>query len=221
MTKMLAISPFLRRILLTGLAFWVPVAALIYLANEILEKSPPAADIHILMRIHAHHTAKLDSFFKLITNFGSTPVVIILTIGVFLGLFLAKRQRDSLLLAISVTGAAMISALVKHWFGRPRPQLWAPLVHEASFSFPSGHATGSAVLIASVIVIAWPTRWRWPVVGLGLIYAVAIGLSRLYLGVHYPSDVLGGWLIAVIWVYLVNVVIRRSFKSQLFKGPNR
>jgi membrane-associated phospholipid phosphatase len=68
-------------------------------------------------------------------------------------------------------------------------------------AFPSGHATGSATLAAAAVIVAWSDRrWRWPVVIAAIAYAFAVGLSRVYLGVHYPADVVAGWALGTAWV---------------------
>lgn len=87
-----------------------------------------------------------------------------------------------------------------------------------SDSFPSGHATGSFAFAAAAIVVAWPTRWRLPVGFAGAAFAVAVGLSRLYFGVHYPSDVLAGWCVGLAWVAVLTVVIP-TFGRKLTGSP--
>lgn len=202
-----------KQITLTALLFWVPVLLFSYLANAVLERTPPTLDLMILHAIHADANPGFDRFFKVITIFGNTPTVLLAALILIVVLYIKKRRDGAILLAVSVGGAALITSLLKHLFARSRPNLWVALVHEASFSFPSGHATASAVLSACVVVIAWQTRWRWSVVVLGGVYTFVIGLSRLYLGVHYPSDVLGGWCIAFVWVYLVWVAMKPLFQK--------
>jgi undecaprenyl-diphosphatase len=76
----------------------------------------------------------------------------------------------------------------------------------SKYSFPSGHAMATTALATALVIIAWPTRGRWVVTPLALAYAFLIGVSRVYLGVHFPSDVLGGWALSLALVtgmYLV------------------
>jgi membrane-associated phospholipid phosphatase len=81
-------------------------------------------------------------------------------------------------------------------------------------SFPSGHGTAAAALAASLVVLLWSTRWRWLAVGAGVLFAVAVGLSRVYLGVHYPSDILASWSIAIGWVAVLTLVLPATFTGR-------
>src|SRR3546814_28809 len=100
----------------------------------------------------------------------------------------------------------MLSTLIKHWVGRPRPDLVAHLDHVSSASFPSGHAlnsalfyVGVAVLVAQFIHRRGP---RWALYALAIGLSLAIGISRVALGVHYPSDVIASWVISAAWLWL-------------------
>jgi membrane-associated phospholipid phosphatase len=82
--------------------------------------------------------------------------------------------------------------------------LWQQIVIEKGYSFPSGHAMISCALAITIMILCWPTRWRRLAIIGGTIYFILVGISRLYLGVHYPSDVLGGWCVSIAWLYLVH-----------------
>lgn len=125
------------------------------------------------------------------------------------GLFAYRQQRRSLLyLVVTLLGSAAINLYAKTFWHRMRPHLWdssfPPLT---DFSFPSGHAMSSMVMAAVLITLCWHTRWRWLVVASGSVYVLGIGWSRLYLGVHYPSDILAGWMIAIAWTMSMNLLI--------------
>lgn len=173
------------------------------IADEVLDGETLAFDEAILVAINGTSSAFWDSFFSAITHLGGVAGVIIISGIITAVLFFRKKYRDIALLAVSVGGAALLNVVLKLIFERPRPDLWEQLVIETSFSFPSGHAMISSALAFSVIVIAWNTRFRWYAVWLGALFTLAIGFSRLYLGVHYPTDVLAGWLVSGAWVLLV------------------
>jgi membrane-associated phospholipid phosphatase len=93
------------------------------------------------------------------------------------------------------------------------------------FSFPSAHAAASLTFAAVVVAIAWPTRWRRLAVAVGATFVFAVGLSRVYLGVHYPSDVLAGWCVASVWTLAVlalwTLVARRITAGALVRQRGR
>jgi membrane-associated phospholipid phosphatase len=110
-----------------------------------------------------------------------------------------------------VLGSMLLNIAAKQHFSRIRPQLWLSVAPETSFSFPSGHAMGSATLGVALCFLFWPTRWRWPVIVASAMFVVLVGFSRIYLGVHYPSDVLGGWAAGTAWAVAVHqLVVKRA-----------
>ena len=125
-----------------------------------------------------------------------------------LGLALSKRIREVTFAGLSIIGSLALDTAVKHLIARSRPSLWESLVHETSYSFPSGHAMASMTLAWGVL-LCWSRksqrarRTRWPITFVAAVFVVLVGLSRIYLGVHYPSDILAGWTAASIWVVSV------------------
>lgn len=115
------------------------------------------------------------------------------------------RRASALFLTLGFWGAVAINLALKAWVARPRPSDFDPLVHATNASFPSGHAMGSfafAVCVVLVVRRLAPHRF-WLAAVAAALFAVAVGWSRLYLQVHYPSDVLAGWLASGIWLALV------------------
>ncbi len=87
-------------------------------------------------------------------------------------------------------------------------------------SFPSGHATSSAALAASLLVLAWPTRFRWSAAIATTVFLTGVGLSRMYFGVHYPSDILGGWCVSFAWVAVLALTLpRRMIRTRKSLAP--
>ena len=137
----------------------------------------------------------------LLADIGYRQGVVPVDIGIVLLLLLAGRMRKGLFFAAAVAGSALLNLGTKLLFARERPSLWEHIVHESSYSFPSGHAMGSMTLALGVVVLCWDTRWRWPMLLLALAFAVAVSASRVWLGVHYPSDILAAWAAAAAWVF--------------------
>jgi Membrane-associated phospholipid phosphatase len=157
--------------------------------------------------MNEHASPAFDSFFVAFTELGGLIVVPIVTFALFVYLLIKKQYPKALLVSVGVGGAAAIAYILKSVFDRPRPDLWEWLIVETQFSFPSGHAVASSALAFCVVILVWRTKWRTLAIVLGGIYVLAIGVSRLYLGVHYPTDILGGWLLSTAWVALVTSVI--------------
>ena len=124
-----------------------------------------------------------------------------------LALVLRRRTREGAFAVISIVGSLLLNIAAKHTFARTRPDLWHSIAPaETTYSFPSGHAMGSMTLAMVVVLLCWSVRtpwgwnWRWPVTLLAGVFVLLVGLSRIYLGVHYPSDILAGWAAACAWV---------------------
>jgi membrane-associated phospholipid phosphatase len=188
------------KLILTTVYFWLPTLIFLGLAERIRGNTPFYGDVGILQAIHMTATPWLDRTAIAITTLGSAPVVIVGVLIAVGTLAYYRRLRPALFLLFSAAGTAAVNVLFKLIFHRQRPSLWQHLVNEGSYSFPSGHAMISSALALSVILLLWNTRYRWQAVAAGSAYAVLIGLSRLYLGVHYPSDVLAGWCVSLLWV---------------------
>jgi len=181
------------------------------LAREVQERETLGIDRQVLLTIHQHATPFLDWLSMHTTNIGGPLVTVI--IALCIGLYLAYKREIARLLILggSMVGSAGLAFMIKSLIERPRPQLWQHLVPESGFSFISGHATMSMTLAAAVVAILWRTKWRWPAIIAGVLYAGWVGFSRLYLGVHYPTDILGGWIVASAWVLVVTLIIRLVF----------
>ena len=124
----------------------------------------------------------------------------------------ARRQRLALIVALTLIAATLFTDLVKDYLERPRPP-GADLIPTAGFSFPSGHALNSTTTYGLLALVIWRTGLRHSVrfavaVVVGVTLPILIGLSRIALDVHHPSDVLGGWLAGVAFVALAATLIR-------------
>ncbi len=141
--------------------------------------------------------------FQVISALGS-PVLTVLVIGMTLFYLLRRHWRHALIWVVAFVGGQGLNWLLKQLFARPRPYFTDPLVVEANYSFPSGHAMWSFIvygLLAYFALIDLPNRGaRWLAIAGAAFLIFMIGLSRIYLGVHYFSDVLGGYIAAAVWL---------------------
>ena len=192
---------------LAFILFWTPVVIFLKIAGEIVERQPIKTDISILELIHRQASPTLDSIFLFFTTIGSVEYILPITLALLTYLIYRKRRHSALILFFGVGGAAAANLILKSLFHRDRPAFWQSLITETGYSFPSGHAMLSAALVLCVVAIVWRTKWRVPAIIIGGLVVFMIGLSRLYLGVHYPTDVVAGWSVSAIWVGIVVIVV--------------
>lgn len=193
----------------------VPLALVAALAEDVWTGEGLAFDKPILEALHARATPTLDTTMLFFSRVGA-PVPMLVVFLTVVAVLLLRRQRGAATFFVTaVAGAMALNFAAKLLVGRARPDLWVSLAPEYDYSFPSGHAMGSMATVAALIVLTWATRWRWLVVTIGALFVALVGLSRLYLGVHYPSDVLTGWLAALAWVGGVALIRSGHFLSLL------
>ncbi|MEP6562728.1 MAG: phosphatase PAP2 family protein [Nakamurella sp.] len=162
-----------------------------------------------------HRTPTLTSLAIFITNIGSTVSMTVIAGCTVIYLLVKRRRGDAALVAIVAAGAGLLVMIGKATVGRQRPPADFRLVPETNESFPSGHALASAAILGAVLVVLLPSINRIGVrvaisAGVGL-FVLAIGLSRLYLGVHWATDVIGGWVIGLAWLLLC-VTVRQLWR---------
>jgi undecaprenyl-diphosphatase len=183
----------------------LPLAGFGSLAEDVEEGGLPW-DEPILRWVHGHATHGFDRAAVLLSRLGYLWGAVPLGVGVLVLLLAIRHWRRARFFAIAAGGATLLNVLAKLAFHRVRPALWKSLAPETSYSFPSGHAMGTMALAAALVVITWPTRGRWWVLAAGSVFVLLVGLSRVYLGVHYPSDILAGWAASLAWVAGVAVL---------------
>lgn len=187
----------------------LPLWVFAELADEVHELEQFVFDDPILLHAYGYAGPALDRFFVFIATLGYEGVIA-LDVLIVLGLVVCRRWRQAAFAAIAFAGSALLNLGSKQFFRRERPSLWESVSPEHTYSFPSGHAMGSMTLAMVVILLAWPTRWRWWVAAPAAVFALLVGYSRIYLGVHYPSDILGGWMAAIAWVSGVYLILFRQ-----------
>jgi membrane-associated phospholipid phosphatase len=203
-------AAFLRvhgwRLLLVFVGLLLPLWGFGALVEELHEGEMFPFDEPVLRFVHSLANAGFDRLFLAASALGYAWGVIPVDVALVLGLALRRRYREGVFAAVSIVGSLLLNLGAKHSFARARPSLWESIAPETTFSFPSGHAMGSMTLAWVVVLLCWyPLSrwgwgWRWPVTMLAALFVLLVGLSRIYLGVHYPSDILAGWAAASVWV---------------------
>jgi undecaprenyl-diphosphatase len=180
------------------------------LVDEVLEQETHAFDSAILLALRVPGDLGtpigpdwLEHAFIDITALGGTTVLTMITIIAVSYLLVAGKVRPAIVVALSIIAGTLAEMAMKVGFDRPRPDLVPHLVPVTSLSFPSGHAMLSAVTyltIGTLLAAAEPRlRLRVYIIGVGVVIALLIGMSRVFLGVHWPTDVLAGWTAGAIW----------------------
>jgi len=153
-----------------------------------------------------------------ITSLGGYAVLILITISVILFYCLNRNFRAARFIAISIVGGYLLSVALKSVFDRPRPEIVPHLSGSSMSSFPSGHSMMSAIVYLTLGTLLARTVDRdqlklffW---GLALLLTLTIGISRVYMGVHYPTDVLAGWSAGIAWATLCGLTARRFGMSR-------
>ena len=177
--------------------------ALGWLADEMLEGDTLAFDLRVRAAVHALASPRLTQILILTSSLGG-PIVLTPLSAALAAIFAWRRWwRGAILLLVAVAGAGVLDTALKSAFKRPRPAPFFDYALPSSFSFPSGHALLAFCFFTATAALLAP-RLRSPVLR-GLVWAVAaltiaaIGFSRIYLGVHYPSDVLAGYAAGLLW----------------------
>lgn len=207
-------SKFLNQLTTTGILGLTGSLLLLiglgWLCQEVWEKESFQFDTTLLLRLHQLANPGLDYFMLMITQLGN-PNVVVMVVATSFGWFLWKRQRlEAGALTIACVGTLVLNQGMKVAFARPRPMLWTRLIEETSYGFPSGHALGSSVLygfLAYVLACQYP-RYSRLIYGFAVGLIALIGLSRLYLGVHYPTDILAGYAVGFLWLMSCIVMLR-------------
>lgn len=165
-------------------------------------------DDAILLRVYSLSSSTLDTYIPIATNVGGVIGVSLMLLVATGGLLYTRKYHKALFLNVSVIGALVLNVILKAVFQRVRPDLWDQLIYEPSYSFPSGHAMASAALGIAIVVVLWNSRWRWWALACAILYIIFVGFSRLYLGVHYPTDIVAGWFVSAIWIAALGIVFR-------------
>jgi undecaprenyl-diphosphatase len=202
-----AIEPrVLAAVLIVAGCVW----AFIGLADEVTEGETHDFDAAILLALRSPADPAdplgpgwVEELGRDVTALGSFGILAFLTVTVAGFLWLQGNRRSMWLMLAAVGGGQLLSTLAKHGFDRPRPDLVPHGMQTYTASFPSGHSMMAAVTyltLATIVAGVLPTRaLKIYVMALAILVTLAVGVSRIYLGVHWPTDVLAGWTAGAAW----------------------
>jgi membrane-associated phospholipid phosphatase len=162
------------------------------LSDNVLDREKVLFDAPVLAYLHRIASPALDELMLFFTRTGDWRGVIPADCVIFAILLWRGRRHAATFWVFAVGGAALINLAAKAFLARTRPEPWLSMAPETTFSFPSGHAMGSMASVTALVILLWPTAWRWPAIVLGVLFVLGVGISRPYLGVHYPSDIVAG-----------------------------
>jgi membrane-associated phospholipid phosphatase len=198
--------------ILASLAVLLTLAtgAFLHIVEDYLDNDPIVRwDVEFSRWLHVHSNGTLRSFFEVVTYAGNVALLALLALAITFWLIRRRRFNEAALIALSAAGIELLNGVLKLLFHRPRPEL--AYVHLDTYSFPSGHAAGTTAIYAVVLYVLASHLSSIPsrvFVAIGFVLLVVlVGFSRLYLEVHYLSDVLAGtslgaaWACAALFVY--------------------
>ena len=152
---------------------------------------------------------KLTPIVKVITHVGGAKIVFVLTI---LAIILIKGLKNKLFLLTGIVGTAGLNVVLKHIIQRERPNI-NRLIPEKGYSFPSGHSMMSMAFYGMLIFLIFKyvknTALKWTLIVIFTILLSTIGITRIYLGVHYPSDVIGGFLVSLTYLFILTEIYNK------------
>ena len=181
-----------------------------WLSDEVMDGDTRQFDEATRAFVHQFASPPFTQIMRGISFLGSTIFLTSLTALFVVGFAVRQWRREAILMGITMAGAALLDVTLKYAFHRARPVPYFDIVAPRSYSFPSGHALASFCCYGALAAILSP-RIKSPPIKAALwivcaLLVLAIGFSRIYLGVHYPTDVLAGYSAALIWIFVVRFV---------------
>lgn len=190
--------------------------AFLAIADELREGDLDKIDTQIAIAVHQHPTTVLDILMILFTKIGTGPVLFATSAAVAYWSYRRGRKSYILVIAANLVVAMVVNPLLKQVFARVRPTLFEVLKRPDTYSFPSGHSMSAVVIygaLATVIIALRPSA-KVPVAISAGILMVGIGFSRVYLGAHWPMDVLAGWASGVPFLIATVHIVHRAKRGE-------
>jgi membrane-associated phospholipid phosphatase len=185
----------------------VSLGVFVWLAEAIRHQGNLPWDSAILKFLHSSATPWLDHAMARVAQSGQIEFIVVLTVLGVLVLKHERRMRDAFFLTLAIVGVVIINLLVRTVVQRHQSDVWGTFAPTFEFGFPSSQAADSLAIVLAFGILGWHTCWRGTILALGILYVLAIGVFRIHLGLHYPSDIAAGWALALAWVTMVSCVI--------------
>jgi membrane-associated phospholipid phosphatase len=218
MQRRIGLPPLAIAVLLHSVATFALLAQAYAAGWQLVE-----VDARVATTLHTHVVPSATTALTAVTTLGSTPFLALVAAAAGAYLLQEGRRRDAVLVGIALVGSQLLTWILKTVFERPRPAFEDPVATADWFSFPSGHALSSIALYGALAYLfgrRLPSRARAACFyGVALLVA-AIGFSRLYLGVHFLTDVLAGYSAGLAWLLLV-IAALHTRRSRLTEFTNR
>jgi len=202
-----------RSLLIAFLGVFVPLCVFGWLASAVSNQRSLGWEAAFLRCLPASTTPGLDRMIGEVAESGGINVVVVLAVLGVLALKRVARLREALFVTLALVGVVILNLLVRCAVQRSHLAWAGSATASFDFGFPSTQAADTFAVALAGVIVCWGTRWRWLAVGLGILYVLAVGLSRAYLGLHYPSDILAGWALSLAWVIAASLVRRLHIEA--------
>jgi undecaprenyl-diphosphatase len=217
------------KILVLFLVLSLAAFGLLWLAGEVLEGDTFAIDRVILRGLRTTADTAIPIGPKWlahamvdVTALGSVTVLTLITILAVSYLLAIRKHTTAVFVALAVASSAVLSSALKSEFHRMRPDVVPHLVEVSSASFPSGHAMNSALVYLTLATLLARSqkeaRVRIFLIAVAIVLTLLVGISRVYLGVHWPSDVVAGWSLGALWAALCSVASKALQQHHQIEG---
>jgi membrane-associated phospholipid phosphatase len=164
-------------------------------------------DARALAWLRQRHAPRVTRAVRAITELGSLAGITSVASAAAFTLWRHRQRRSAVLVACAAAGAGVLSEGLKRLFGRQRPELALRLATTTGFAFPSGHSAASAATYGALALVIKSRGHPWLGLLVGTVVPASVGASRVYLNVHFPSDVVVGWVLGATWLGLVRRLI--------------
>ena len=189
------------------------ILAFVLLVSAVKGGQTLSFDSHLLLALRSPDNITdplgpiwVEEMFRDFTALGGTGVLLFVVLGAVVYFLLERKYRELNVLLVTFVGGLLLNTMLKIWFDRPRPDLVPHLAHVVDMSFPSGHTMLSAVAYLTLGALLARTqakrRSRIFIMLIAALLTLLVGISRVYLGVHWPTDVMAGWILGSTWTLL-------------------